>query len=216
MKDDDTIDSNDNNDNNNRQYKYKWSTSIEMLHFEFDGDDDHVSNDHGLMPLLRNKLTHQRVKTAYKNLKAFSIGIQRHNLTDYACDIILNNLAFQLKSLHLNLSSTYQVELHGVDVGLKALENWKFISNKYPCTKEAFNCTWYPRNIEHLCLGRGISSLIQSITSSMFPKLKHLKISISNDCQLQNLKSFIYNGLQSLHCTHLRDTNSLWSIVAQN
>ena len=99
------------------KYKYQWSTNIELL--EFDRLWFGVSEE--IMELFKDKLTCQRVKSAYKNLRGLIIGGIGKDLGAFVCQTMLNNLACQLESLHLNCENEY--------VGL--MDKWKFISNDY-------------------------------------------------------------------------------------
>ena len=61
------------NESNEYKYKYEWSTSIEMLSMNKCGykqSEDDYNPIH--VALVKDKLTSQRVKTAYKNMKCRS------------------------------------------------------------------------------------------------------------------------------------------------
>ena len=47
-------------------------------------------------------------------------------MIDYVCEMILNTLACQLESLHLSSG----------DLKNDWLNNWQFICNNYPCTRD--------------------------------------------------------------------------------
>ena len=136
---------------------------------------------------IKNVLTRNRVISAYNNLKAFAMSNFTINEPNepmgYVCGIMLNYLANQIKSLHIY---------------------------DYPCTADTSIQTWFPKNVEHLCLHSKLillfdddpmflntSHLWHQINSNMFPKLKHLKISnimdAKNRRQLHMVNSNIYN-----------------------
>ena len=180
------------------KYTYKWSTNIEMLYIK--GCAGSALRDGRIMTYLQDNLTSQRIKTAYKNLKGLAIDfVESNTIISFICHELLNNLACQLDSLHL-----YDVH--------DTLEKWKFVSNNYPCTKDAINSCWFPKSIKHLCLVSFETGIIwHSINSAMFPKLKHLVMLLAIDNQsiknrdklkskntIKNLASFVNNGLESL------------------
>ena len=192
---------NDDNDDSNIEYKkytYKWTSKIETIKFDFNGNFSK-----GFLRLAKRMITPQRVRMAYKNLKGLSIGWKRCNVIDYICGLILNNLGFQLESLHLRLNDDSGTRLEKI--------NWQFTANNYPCTKDAISSSWFPRNVRHLCLGSEMANMFDVIHFAMMPKLKHLSIAFDmeieraeiehyiNINQIRNLNSFICNGLQSLH-----------------
>ena len=107
----------------------------------------HISDEN--LSLLKDILTPARVKIALKNLKSLAIN-RWGNYSKFIGGMILDNLACQLKSLHLETESA---------------DNWKFVVNNYPCTK----------NVEHSCLSRG--GLCDMIDCYRFPDLKHLRFS---------------------------------------
>ena len=68
--------------------------------------------------------------------------------------------------------------------------------------KGVINCSWFPRNVEHLCL-RGCDDMSLVIDCKRFPKLKHLKLgwydnSSDDKLMMENLQSVVKNGLKSL------------------
>ena len=102
--------------------------------------------------------------------------------------MILNNLAFQLESLHLD------DKVHG----------WEFMSNNYthPCTKDTMNNSWFPRNVKQLCLQKtkfsSPTAVWSVINCTMLPKLKHLQIQWDfesgdnfEQIPIKNLTSFV-------------------------
>ena len=202
------VNDNANNSDTMKKYKYQWSTNIEMLSIQ--GMDHTVSYD--LLESLKDKLTTTRVKVGLKNLKSFAIH-NCGNLDKFICGMILNNLACQLKSLHLNNEKNI-------------LEKWK-LSQVSNCNYNASHCTclWFPRNVEHLCLFESdyqnqsaSDNMWKVIISKHFPKLRHLKmICNSKNCHkraMQNLSSFVNNGLESL-CIRFRspELTKLWTLL---
>ena len=196
----DTFDINDlskvnDNDINCRKnkYKYQWSTNIEML--EFDVFWFRANNE--ILELLKDKLTCQRIKSAYKNLRGLIIDDVENNFGVFTCQMMLNTVACQLESLHFNCHSDY--------IGM--IDKWHFVSNDYPCVKDRMNSSWFPKNLKHLCLSNYDDTWGKILTNcTKLTKLKHLKIGSCVGYEdglyrdgMDNITSFVNNGLESLH-----------------
>ena len=215
---------NDSNSLKNKQYK--WHSQIELLSFvDFDRELESTLDEPISQYLMSQLDDSQRIKNGLSNLQSFeckylpllSLG-EYQELEDLATDIylcgsILNNTANQLTSLH-------------IDNSVNGLWHWDFVKNEYPCTKESIQQLWFPANVEHLCWKHNNESVGEpfwyQINSTMFPKLKHLKIIDDGDSIakimtentdrqneiVSNVSSLVKNGLESLHI----ELNKLHSI----
>ena len=187
--------------------KYEWNCQLEMLSLvDFDNGSDEP-DDHGdeLLQHCISQLVPNRIEQALVNLR----GLCLRGDIDWNCPTIgplaaalLNTLTNQLVSLHID------------DHLLASLCNdWSFVKNNYPCTKASIGESWHPSNVEEMCFiyaGYPLSrKFLLKINSSMFPKLKHLKveqtveeelfcINSEKNIWINNLSSLIINGLESL------------------
>ena len=213
---------------NSQKSHYQWHSSIEMLSFV---DFDHLYNlemDDPMSNHLKNELklnNSQRIKNGLSTLQSLECKqlsiilrdeyfnpLSLYLTTDiYIISAILNNTGYQLISLH-------------VDNSMTQLWDWNFIKNNYPCTKTSLQESWFPLNVQHLCWKQNNTTdkepFWYKINSTMFPKLKHLKIiddadsmaTILNNTNenkherdlkkqeiVTNISSLVSNGLESLH-----------------
>ena len=225
--------------------KYRWHSSIEMLTLRgcISASDyveiidtplgDYCAEQLELQKLFNcnsnGNISINRIKSSLINLRGLEIRIissdEKDGIFVLIASALLNNLTNQLRSLH-------------IDNTIVAFVGWKFIQNmhyyncySYPDTKcdhddhdddGTCNCqTWFPTNVEELCL-----SFVQSrdkrvnrsnifwhyVNKNTFPKLKRFKVTdIVNeilyekvqDTQqikilINNLNGLIENGLESL------------------
>ena len=198
----------------NGKYEYQWSTNIQMLHLrnvslEIDDDDD----DYLLRLKNKHKLTPERVKTAYKNVRALAIDNCVGNAMFFVSQMLLNNLSCQLESLHLDCDPGC------VEAPAYTGDGWQFklFNRDDPGSKEKSwnsSCIWFPRNVKHLCLYGYNDDWSQILANFIrLTKLKHL--TIRNDyvgvltthelssciIGLEKIPSFIQYGLESFHLT---------------
>ena len=194
---------------------YKWQPSLEMLSFnncstEVDDHDYDETTNWYLRGYCQRSLNDVRIKSSLCNLRGLAIKSvsidEKERVFGCIAGLLLNSLTNQLESLHID----------NTVIGILA---WVFVDKKYPRTNSSREKSWFPANVQELCVcfkrstddkANNANTFWHYVNVETFPKLKKFKIvdMVNNDfCQkihskneelIENLGGLIVNGLESL------------------